>query len=542
MLVARFLAPALLGAAVLAAPAGAAVAPGAATYALPGGTHEGPFSHGFDAGVAEPGGGATLATSEPGKGLVLMRVTGAGVIDRNFGVAGRAHVPVPSDRDVNDPAPVQVSRLADGRLLVVGYGQDVPYSSGAPQLVVSRLSADGRLDLSYGDGGRAQPGVETGCYCSAAAVLTDGRFALTGQTAGRWTVAVLTPDGGLDTAFGSDGIATVAGDGLGFAAAAAPNGGVVVLGMVDRNVQLSELTAAGAPDRAFHDGYPIVLADRGLWSGPIVRADGSVDVLGAGAIRRFTASGQPDLAFGSAGIAPVPVRDGTLLADPFGGSVVVATTESYQHTSVSTAKLARFDVDGRVITLASVRLPFGGGVEPTGAEQGTPPFAPLRQNGFVPSGALVRPDGGVLVTGAVTVAGGEGNGVLTNEGALAAFTPALALDPTFGGRRSASLRLTIPSERVSTAPDGLSFATMAVTITTSGPGVLRLRVRSRDGRLLAAETDVIHRAGTSRRDATLTALGLKRLRRAHRIAVDVRATFRDLVGTEATATARAALR
>src|SRR4051794_2390752 len=230
---------------------GGAVAPGAATYALPGGTHEGPFSHGFDAGVAEPGGGATLATSEPGKGLVLMRVTGAGVIDRNFGVAGRAHVPVPSDRDVNDPAPVQVSRLADGRGLVVGYGQDVPYSTGAPQLVVTRPIADGRLDLRYGAGGRAQPGVETGCYCSAAAVLTDGRFALTGQTAGRWTVAVLTPDGGLDTAFGSDGIATVAADGLGFAAAPAPNGGVVVLGMVDRNVQLSELTAAGAPDRVF---------------------------------------------------------------------------------------------------------------------------------------------------------------------------------------------------------------------------------------------------------------------------------------------------
>jgi hypothetical protein len=106
-----------------------------------------------------------------------MRVKADGTVDPSFGVAGRAHVPVPADEDVNDPTPVQLSRLADGRLLVVGYGQEAPHRS-APELFVSRLSADGQLDVSYGVGGRAQPGVETGCYCSAAAVLTDGRLAL----------------------------------------------------------------------------------------------------------------------------------------------------------------------------------------------------------------------------------------------------------------------------------------------------------------------------------------------------------------------------
>jgi hypothetical protein len=80
-----------------------------------------------------------------------------------------------------------------------------------------------------------------------------------------------------------------------------------------------------------------------------------------------------------------------------------------------------------------------------------------------------------------------------------------------------------------------------VTTTTSGPGLVRLRVRA-GSTVLADSTAPAMRAGRQRLHALLTVAGRHRLRHARHVRVTVRATFRDLHRQAITATARGLLR
>ena len=77
--------------------------------------------------------------------------------------------------------------------------------------------------------------------------------------------------------------------------------------------------------------------------------------------------------------------------------------------------------------------------------------------------------------------------------------------------------------------------------TTSGPGLALLRVRA-GARIIARSTAPVFASGRQRLRALLTVTGRSYLRHTHHVRVRVTATFRDLVGERATATARGMLR
>jgi hypothetical protein len=167
---------------------------------------------------------------------------------------------------------------------------------------------------------------------------------------------------------------------------------------------------------------------------------------------------------------------------------------------------------------------------------------PLAQSRYAAGRAIVRPDGSLLIPGTVGVTQytGEGVGFEHEEEAAVSLTSALKLDPSFGGPTApARLSVRLPAQRA-VADASRRTLRVAVDATTSGPGLALLEVRAR-GVLIARSTAPVLRTGGQRLRALLTVRGRRELRHAHRVSVMLQATFRDLVGQIATASARGRL-
>jgi hypothetical protein len=99
-------------------------------------------------------------------------------------------------------------------------------------------------------------------------------------------------------------------------------------------------------------------------------------------------------------------------------------------------------------------------------------------------------------------------------GEIVALTPDLRVDGSFGPK--------LPEARIGVRPLGRRGRTFRVRVTTSGPGLIALRVEDIRGRLLAAGLAPVHTAGRSTVRIAAT--------RRHGTASGFIATFRDLAG------------
>lgn len=149
------------------------------------------------AGYRYPGGTADFS---------LTRYHPDGTLDTRFGTDGTVTVDVADGNDYGRA----VTQQADGKLLIAGTSDrgDNEVGDGNFNFSVVRLNADGSLDTSFGDGGKAifdfeggRDGVQT------ISVLDDGKILLTGAAynaegnAG-FAALRLNADGTLDTSFG----------------------------------------------------------------------------------------------------------------------------------------------------------------------------------------------------------------------------------------------------------------------------------------------------------------------------------------------------
>ena len=126
---------------------------------------------------------------------------------------------------------------ADGTVVVAGTATASPDSTGLDRwrntTYVGRVTADGTLDTTFGDGGFATvPGLETGYAVAGLAVRPDGSVVLglrsyggyvsglgqTSEAPAEHALVQLTPAGVPDAAFGTDGRAVIASSdrGVGF--------------------------------------------------------------------------------------------------------------------------------------------------------------------------------------------------------------------------------------------------------------------------------------------------------------------------------------
>jgi uncharacterized delta-60 repeat protein len=327
----------------------------------------------------------------------------------------------------------------DGKIVVGGRGASGPG--------LWRIGPNGGLDPTFGQSGERDLPFVQFATPSAVRLQPDGKIVVQVVPGG---VARVNPDGSMDDTFGGgDGAAALPDDAsfrLAVDTVVTPSGRIVALGTgsfgAHNDLSLTALTAAGAPDPAFHfEGNAAFPRRTGRFSDVAVLPDGRLLAVGAsdgGAyLARFLPDGSPDPAFGAAGqrvyhiggpVTRVVLQpDGRFLAfgsilarfnadgtpDPtFGGGdgVVIPSAPGdglalqpdgkilTVEGSGSSAKVARYDADGSLDTAfgtggrVGFNLPLGS----------WPDFPEEQYDGFVPLDVAWQAATGKIVVGGQT--------------------------------------------------------------------------------------------------------------------------------------------
>ena len=379
----------------------------------------------------------------------------ASPLDPTYGTGGLAEFSVGTAPGGSADQLTGMAALPDGRVVVVGFTGG---SAGFGQTAVARLTPDGQLDSSFGNGGKqvvAFP--EGGSEGEAVAVTPDGGAVVAGavQVPGSpygtfaFGVARLLPDGRLDPSFGTGGTVVVPNRGSvteaeATAVAVLPNGSVVVAGSANLTTgRVVRLTPGGQLDPTFGAGGEVLLRQPGdVVDSPFaVAALAGGDVLvgentqgaDAGSLTavRLTPDGALDPGFGAGGRAIIPFRTSgySVGSTGYGGGMavlpdgrVVLTGQVVMSGSSYEFEVARVTPDGQPDPTFGV----GGGVA-----LGFPGWDQAQAEGVA-----VRPDGRVVVVGGV-------ESQTDTRPAFAQLLPNGQLDPAFGGGR-ATLPFTPP--------------------------------------------------------------------------------------------------
>ncbi|MGH9117843.1 MAG: hypothetical protein ACRD0A_08170 [Acidimicrobiales bacterium] len=312
-----------------------------AGFAKPGVVH---FNHPVH-GVTVDSGGRVLAVGEDfdgGTGAfgVVARLTPDGAADPTFGNGFPVRIDAPDDG-------IELRAVAvddEDRIVAVGTGDDFQASLGRLfEMIVVRLLPDGSPDPSFNDGEPVQIPLDLGqAEGRAVAVAPDGKIVVAGSRfeiadnvcCGQLVVARLNEDGSPDEGFGSGDddspgvLFETIGDAVNRASGVAvrPDGRIVVGGLAADEpaspfATVLQVLADGSRDPSFaddglfttRDTFPASVGGLALDdTGNVVVAGGTTsgDVL----VARLTAAGEPDAAFGAAGLVLTDLGGGEAAA------------------------------------------------------------------------------------------------------------------------------------------------------------------------------------------------------------------------------------
>ncbi len=238
-------------------------------------------------------GGATSAVPLPTGGVVLAGSGRADITVAQLTAGGRLD-PAFADGGLSRIElpdlrffPLELLRRPDGRLLYVG-SAEARTRFELPQLVVVALTADGELDRTFGEGGIARPGIQGGCgNCAPAALAADGSLVHTGRA----------------------GTKPPAGPG-------------------DARWVVTRLTPSGSPDAAFGvRTVPGTASGDASGYGASVLPDGRTTLLGnvdrRATVARLQADGTPDPSFNGGAPQAAPVGGYELTVAPSGATTIM---------------------------------------------------------------------------------------------------------------------------------------------------------------------------------------------------------------------------
>jgi uncharacterized delta-60 repeat protein len=327
----------------------------------------------------------------------------------------------------------------DGKLVAAGRSV-----GGGWRFALARYTTSGRLDPSFGKGGRAFGFAGRRSYASALAIQRDGRIVAAGQAyvGPEEDVAVVryTSRGHRDSTFGRDGRvltdfsrATHTYDYARGLALQRDGKLVLACDSVSSSVEtgrrvLARYTTRGRLDRGFGE-KGTVLGRTGPYEGVggvAIQRDGKIVAAGSGrvgfALARYTTQGRPDRSFGQGG------------------------TVSTRLGSASGARAVAIQADGKIIAVGTVGGDFGiarytaaGRLDRSFGNGGK-----VATNiGFVTAGRYpsedrvsafaIQADGKLVVAGSSDALGKYGEkGCCVQDFALVRYTVDGGLDPNFG--------------------------------------------------------------------------------------------------------------
>ena len=271
------------------------------------------------------------------RAFTLARYDVDGSIDESFGAGGFARAEL-GDRHSHQTA-TDIVLQPDGKIVLVGYVLGPPGEGLGNG--IARFNPDGSLDATFGVGGVVVDGAGGAFYGRGVTLDAQGRLLVAGSNAdvlpGNFplpSVSRYTPDGALDTTFGTGG-RVVVGHGLleygtGLAVVATPDGDVVLTAIpytinpgngsgISQGFYLARLNGDGSLDAGFGEGGQVLTRDHGVFPAEMeLLADGTVLVGGAqlggynntepfndhwAALARYRPDGSLDPTFGDAVLA-----------------------------------------------------------------------------------------------------------------------------------------------------------------------------------------------------------------------------------------------
>ncbi len=355
----------------------------------------------------------------------------AGSLDPTFGANGVTVTTMVGASSSTGVLLYSVKLQSDGKILVLA---NVTSSSSAGSTVatdVLRYTTGGALDATFGRNGVAAIPATLG-EIESMAVQPNGQILVAGVGSGALAVERLNPNGTVDTAFGSGGMALASLNGR-FPAPqivvlAQPDGSILLGGQLEpagrgqsAQTLLARFTPVGALDQAFGNSGTVVVTGSGGCTTLALLSTGDFQVVDAFNIAQFTSAGvlEPTSTGGtvvvsagsqnpSAASVMQPNGDYLLAGDVFVGR------ESRGHNAA--AQVLRFTPSGTADTSFATPTfhysgPGGSGIE------------------AIPHALAVQANGDIVVAGDQTTATTTGT-VIVNG--LARLTPSGNLDPSFG--------------------------------------------------------------------------------------------------------------
>ena len=321
--------------------------PGALDTSFEGGRVIVPVGAGEDyanAMIAQPDGKLLVAggSAENQGDFALIRLLRDGALDSTFGQGGKVTTAIGAGSDVARAIALQ----SDGKILVAGSSTG---ASSGTDFALARYLSDGRLDSSFGDGGKVVTSLSKDADIAyAILVQRDGKIVVGGDvnngastTGLDFALARYNPDGSLDSSFGTEGHV--------FSALGQNSATDVVYSLASQTVDgeerivaaggegdfsLARYTESGVLDASFGvNGTVVGLLGSVIGAARAVRLTNEGELLVAGhkahdfALARLTADGALDSAFGSGGIAITAVTSNwdeaqSLQVDALGNIVV----------------------------------------------------------------------------------------------------------------------------------------------------------------------------------------------------------------------------
>ena len=288
--------------------------------------------------------------------LVIARYDRNGRLDDTFGSGGTVKASIGSAA-----AAWALVRQPDGKLVAAA-------SSGkgaASRFALTRYSAVGRPDRSFGDGGTVTTAIGRGAAAEALVLQPDGKLVAAGYSGAGFALARYDRHGRLDPSFGSGGTVTTSiGKGaVAHALLLQPDGKLVAAGSSgsspNRRLALARYDRNGHLDPSFGSGgtTAIPIGKDAVAQALVRRPDGKLVVAGHGgshafefALARFGGDGRLDPAFGHRGVVTTDVGDSAgaaaLVLQPDGR--LVAAGSVFFEPDRDDFALARYDANGRL--------------------------------------------------------------------------------------------------------------------------------------------------------------------------------------------------
>jgi uncharacterized delta-60 repeat protein len=257
---------------------------------------------------------AGAAFSGTSDDFALVRYSGDGSLDAGFGTGGK--VMTDFTNGSSDQADA-LAQQADGKLVAAGSS----FTPSGNDFAVARYLPDGTLDRSFGTGGKVTTDFGSDDVGHALVVQADGKLVVAGTAGGNFALARYRSNGKLDPSFGPGGKVTTdfGGNDEGLALAVQADGKLVAAGYAltetSRDFALARYQPNGTLDAGFGTGGKVTTDFTGFVdeaNGVAVQTDGKLVAVGVArfptgldfsdfALARYEPNGSLDAGFGTGG-------------------------------------------------------------------------------------------------------------------------------------------------------------------------------------------------------------------------------------------------